>query len=387
ARCNTVLGLKLTAAEMADCFRRRGMEILNETADAVTVRAPGWRFDIVEEHDLWEEVAQMVGLDSIPEAPVSAKLIGNIKDDKFIPIETARKQLLALGLDEIMNYTMFSLPQCLLGSDLAEENIVRVSNPISIDLAYMRPTMLPGMMQVVSHNVSRNEHNLRMFETGRVFRQDAQGMHEYHQVGIVMTGRRIINGVGAEKDLTIDFYDMKGVLEGWFAERRQDIPRWEPAESSAFKKGACAEWKVKGRRLAIFGQASDELVKGIRLRNPLFVALIDFDYLKELQPAPISYKALPQFPGTARDFSFVAPSDLTHQKIVDTIKALNIPVLESVELFDIFEDEKVLGSGKRSMSYSVTFRNAERTLTDDEANAMQEKIRKTLADKLGVELR
>lgn len=387
ARCNSILGLTLSADTIADCFARRGIEVLSVTEETVTVRTPGWRFDLCAEHDLWEEVAQMIGLDNIPEAPIAARLVGDIKDDKFIPLEEVRSQLLAQGLDEMMNYTMFSQQQCLAGSDLAEENLVRVSNPISADLAYMRPSLLPGIMQVVAHNIARNEHDLRMFETGRIFRQDAEGMHETTQVGIIMTGRRIINGIGAARDEALDFYDMKGVLEGWLASRRQDKPRWEVAEGAAFKKGACAEWKVKGRRLVIFGQASEELVKGIRLRNPLFIALIDFDYLKDLAPSAIAYKALPQFPGTARDVSFVAPSDLTHQKVVDTIRGLNLPMVENIELFDIFEDEKILGAGKRSMSYSITFRNPNRTLTDDEGNTMQEKIRKALSSKLGVELR
>ena len=123
------------------------------------------------------------------------------------------------------------------------------------------------------------------------------------------------------------------------------------------------------------------------MRNPLFVALIDFDALKQLRGAAIAYQPLPQFPGTARDISFVAPSGLTNQQVIDTVKAMKLPNVEKIDLFDIYEDEKVLGKDRRSMAYTIMYRHPERTLTDDEVNKIQEKIRQELATKLNVELR
>ena len=99
------------------------------------------------------------------------------------------------------------------------------------------------------------------------------------------------------------------------------------------------------------------------------------------------YKPIAQFPSTTRDVSFVAPRSLTHQAIVRLIEGLKLPYLEKVQIFDIFEDEKVLGKGRRSLAYSIEFRNPEKTLTDEEANELQEKIRQALAKQEGVELR
>ncbi|NLG14688.1 MAG: phenylalanine--tRNA ligase subunit beta [Lentisphaerae bacterium] len=387
SRCNSILGLSLSASEMADSFHRRGIEVTSVSDEAIEVLTPEWRFDLLHEHDLWEEVAQMQGLDKIPEAPVSAKVAGNIKDDKFIPLEETRSQLQSLGLDEMLNYTMFSLPQCLLGSGLTEEQIIRVSNPISNDLAYMRPTMLPGVLQVVNHNVSRNEHDLRLFELGRVFLKEGDELKEAMQLAIVMTGHRHLGRYGAEEAERLDFYDMKGVLESFLDLRRLTKYDWVASEHPAFKRGTCAAWIVREKPVITFGQVADELVKGIRLRNPLFVALVDFDALQLQRPAAVSYKPMPQFPGTARDISFVAPSGLTNQQVIDTIKGMKLPLVEKIDLFDIFENEKVLGKGKRSLAYSITYRHAERTLTDDEVNKVQEKIREELASKLGIELR
>ncbi|MDD4098031.1 MAG: phenylalanine--tRNA ligase subunit beta [Lentisphaeria bacterium] len=387
-RCNERLGITLTAAEIADCLRRRGLAVLGQDQDEVRVRTPEWRFDLHAEHDLIEEVAQMCGLDRIPEAPAVAKLGGRLADDKFLPQECARAELQSLGLDEIINYSWWSLPQCLLGTDLREEDILKVSNPISLDTAYLRPTLLPGLLQVVNHNISRNQHDLSLFETGRVFVRLPNGTYaERLQAAIAITGKRHPERFGAELAETVDFYDLKGILESWLDRRRLPAPAWQPLSSPAFKPGAAAVWENQGKPVITFGEAAPQLTKGIRLRAPLFIALIELQDILAMTPPPLKYAALPQFPATARDISFVAPAELTHQKVIDTITALKLPGLEKIDLFDIFADEKVLGKNRCSRAYSITFRNAEKTITDDEANSLQAKVRAAIGAIPGVELR
>ena len=387
ARCNSRLGLKLAGAQIVNYLMRRGLEILARDAESVKVRTPEWRFDLREEHDLFEEVAQMCGLDNIPEAPVKATMGGTLKDDKFIPLEKARVDFLALGLDEIFNYSLWSLQQCLAGTELAEENILKVYNPISIDTAYLRPTILPGLLEVVAHNVARNEHDLGLFEMGRVFQNDNGTWLERTQAGVALTGRPTPERFGADLARVYDFYDMKGLMEDWLERRGYRNVPWEPIVSPAFKKGAAAAWKVNGKTLVSFGEAAPALTKGMRLRYPLFIALLETEQLMAISKDVAKYTAIPQFPGTSRDVSFVAPSDLKHRDIVALIQGLKLQYLEKIQLFDIFEDEKILGKGRRSLAYNITFRNPERTMTDDEGNALQDRIRKALAAVPGVELR
>ncbi|MFA6931270.1 MAG: hypothetical protein WCT05_13175, partial [Lentisphaeria bacterium] len=386
-KVNSLLGLQLTAEEIADCLERRGLEVLSHSKDQLQVRTPYWRFDLHHTVDLVEEVAQIRGLDSIPEAPAIARLGGIAKEDRFFGMEEARAQLLGLGLDEIMNYTLWPLGQCLAGSALTEENILRVSNPISIDTAYLRPNLLAGLVQVVNHNVSRNTHDLGIFEIGRVFQMAKGQTQERTEIGIALSGRRQPERFGEEQKEVLDFYCLKGLLESWLEARGLRKFRCEAVSHPAFKDGACGKFYVGQTELLVFGEAAAVLVKGIRLRYPLFLALCDLSVLESVASMEKKYQELPQFPGTARDISFVAPSALTHQKIVDTIVGLRLPLLEKVELFDIFEDEKVLGAGRRSMAYSLTFCNPERTMTDEEVNKLQERIRKVLVQELNVELR
>ncbi len=384
---SSLLGIPLTTDEIADCLVRRGFSVSVKDDKTLTVATPPWRMDLENATDLVEEIAQLKGLDSIPELPATVKIGGSFKNDTFVPQENARAALLALGLNEIINYSMWSLNACLAGSGLQPENILCVSNPISADTAYLRPTLLPGLMQVVNHNVSHNEHDIAVFEIGRVFHQDKDGRHETTQIAIALTGQVHPERYGKDLEARYDFFDMKGVLEGWFSSEGLPHLTCRPIDHPALKHGQAASMASGNRQLAVFGEAAPALVKGIRLRAPLFIALVDFEQLAAAPRRTKKYRDLPQFPVTTRDVSFIAPAGLTHEAIVTAITKQNFANLDKVELKDIFADEKVLGPGKVSYMYSLTFRHPERTLNDEEVNDMQNKIRAFLQARLGVELR
>ncbi|MCQ2396515.1 MAG: phenylalanine--tRNA ligase subunit beta [Lentisphaeria bacterium] len=371
-RINALLGLNLSAQEIADLLARRGIEITKVDGDQIDVKTPWWRFDLHAAVDLAEEVAQMTGLDAIPEATPAAALGGSAKDDCYIPQEETRHLLMALGLDEIMNYTLWSQSQCLAGTDLTPEQLLQVGNPISIDTAFLRPTLLPGLLQVVAHNVARNQHDLQLFELGRVFQLENGAPVEKLQAGIVMTGRMHPERFGKEKAVVADFYDMKGLVEGYLdGNSLQGFYRCEAAEHPAFQKGVCAKFTAKNKKvLAYIGAAATPLTKGMRMRNPLFIALIDVEAVRTAPHPSKKYTELAHFPGTERDISFLAPNTLTSQQVIDAVKSLKIDKVVDVQLFDLFEDAKVLGEGKRSRAYTVTYQAPAKTPTDDEAKQL-----------------
>jgi phenylalanyl-tRNA synthetase beta chain len=144
---------------------------------------------------------------------------------------------------------------------------------------------------------------------------------------------------------------------------------------------------VDGRQLAVFGQVNDALTADMRLAHPLFLALVELDRLFATPAAPRRFEPLPQFPATVRDISLVAPGSVSNHQVIEVIRQAKCPWLESVALFDVFEDEAALGKGKRSLAYSLTYRHPDRTLKDEEVNETHETIRGRLAKELPVELR
>ncbi|MFA4945719.1 MAG: phenylalanine--tRNA ligase subunit beta [Lentisphaeria bacterium] len=386
-KVNSLLGIHLGVTDIAHCFRRRGLEVAEENAATVTVRIPHFRLDLKAEHDLVEEVAQIHGLDNIPEAKPAALLGGTIAEDTWYPVEAARAQLLALGLDEILNYTLISKPQALAGTGVAEAELVRVANPISSEAEILRPSLLPTLLQAVAHNIAHNNPELALVEIGRIFLKRPGVPEERLQAAIALTGHRHPERYGAERAELLDFFDLKGLLESWFETRRLAGATAAPATHPAFAPGAAAAFTVNGREVAIFGEAAPALTKGLRLKAPLFVALIELDALLALAPAPAKYRPLPQFPATARDISLVAPATASAAAIQEAIAAARCPWLEKVELFDLFTDETLLGPGNRSLAFSLTYRHPERTLTDAEANQAHEDVKAKLAKALPVQYR
>jgi phenylalanyl-tRNA synthetase beta chain len=139
--------------------------------------------------------------------------------------------------------------------------------------------------------------------------------------------------------------------------------------------------------VAVFGKVIDDLTRHVRLKHPVFAAIVEVEALLAVRRPPKTFEPLPLFPAVVRDISLVAERGLANQAIVDAIQAEKCPCLEAVRLFDIYEDEKTLGAGRHSLAYSLTYRDRSRTLTDEEVNRAHEKIRAALAKGLPVELR
>ena len=186
--------------------------------------------------------------------------------------------------------------------------------------------------------------------------------------------------------MTMDFFDLKGILESVLNVRRVASFSFVPAKDPRFVSTCCAELVIDGKKAGVLGQVVPELTKGMRLNTPLFIALIQLDAIFGAREKSLFYTPISQFPSVSRDIAFIAPAKLQNQDVVDFIKKQHLPFLESVSIFDVFEGTAI-GEGRKSLAYSLVFRSPDRTLTDDEVNVAYEKIRKALADGLKVELR
>jgi phenylalanyl-tRNA synthetase beta chain len=387
-RIDSLIGVPIAPAAVRGFLENLGLEVTSLTAETISTRIPAWRrTDLTREVDLIEEVARLYGLNNIVGSAPAAQLGGKRADDCYYPIEAARAQLRALGLDETMTYSFVHPHAAVLCSGVLECQLVRPLNPISAELGAMRPTLIPGVLATAAHNIARGLDDLAFFELGRVLVHDPALPEERLQIAIVMTGRAQPGRFGDEKKRELDLFDLKGVLEGWFAARRLSPTCAAVASHPAFRDGACGSLELAGEPVAVFGQVCEELTRDMRLKSPLFMALIEFDRVRACAPSPMTYRPLPQFPAVARDISFVVDSKVTHRQIVETIAALRLPLVEAIELFDIYQDEKTLGQGRISMAYTVTYRDPQQTLTDKDVNSVHEQVRTHLAATLGAELR
>ena len=387
-----LLGCTVSNEEMVSIFTGLGLGVSDVSESECTVTPPSFRLDIYREADLAEEVARIYGLNNIEPAPLRAISGGNIASDAYYKLEEIGDQIISLGLNECINYSLIHKDRALVDTKFTEQDMKKLKNPLSLELAYLRPSLFAQMVETVERNIARQNSNLALFETGRVYCNNSNLYpEERFEASIALTGLKHPERFSGEKKEVYDFFDMKGIIENFFDMRKMNcVIRTLNDKSTAvanFAKGKAAEIVVNGRVIGEMGEVAKRVTKGMRITHSLFIATIQLDPLISTPAAKIRLKPIPQFPGTSRDVAFIAETSLEHGTIMKTILSAKLPNLETVELFDVFEDEKTIGKGKKSMAYSLKFRNPERTLTDKEVNQAHEKLRKRLEKQLKVELR
>ena len=385
-RIRSLLGLEVADLEISTIFSKLGMEVEPVNAESCYVIPPTYRADVTMEADLAEEVARIHGLDKIPDVPVNAVKCADFSADTFAPVAAVRDALVSTGLYECLGTSMIDEKTALLDYDFTKEDLVAPINPISLDLAILRPSLLGGMLATVKRNISRKNTNLALFEIGNCFCKNPEKYPEERQeVVIALTGQRHPERFSGERSELYDFYDLKGLIETFLEERGNPNYTVRPCDDKRFTKGECAELVLDGKRAGVFGRIHASLVKGMRLQTPLYIAVFQLSNLLTASKKPVYYKPISLFPSTSRDVAFLAPADMENETVISFIKRSKVPNLVDVQLFDIFSNESM--NGKKSMAYSLTFRSGERTLTDDEVNKAHEKLRARLEHGLGVELR
>ena len=380
------LGTDISNTEMIEILKRLDLGVENITEVGCDVVATTFRLDVEREADISEEIIRIYGLDKVPVVDVYTQPGGSTKDEYYLTIAEARDQIISLGFTECVNYTLIDKELLAKDKSISEENYIEIKNPISSEMSVMRPSLLTGIMQNLERNVSHNNHELKLFEIGNVYTSDKKYNEERNSCCIALSGKKHPERYSEERDDLYDFYDLKGLLESWLAERKIENIVCEKSTNPIFKSGVAADMLIDGKNLISFGEVSKEFTKGIRLRAPLYVAVIELDEILKMKKGTIQYTEVAQFPATSRDVAVLVDKTLANSEIIDCIKSSKCSILEKVEVVDVYEG-KSIGSDKKSIAYSLTYRNLKKTLTDKEVNKAHDMIRAKLQKNLPLELR
>jgi phenylalanyl-tRNA synthetase beta chain len=265
---------------------------------------------------------------------------------------------------------------------------VLLANPLSSDMNALRPSLLPGLLDTLSHNSTRRNGDVQLFEIGRVFTAHNGQAKEGWRVAIALTGSRSPGfWSGAEREAKCDLYDLKGLVEALVeALGLRGVAYAKRAESTAlFLESATLALGGK-LQLGQLGQLLPALAKRHDLRDAVLLAELDLDQLLARRNATKAFKALPQFPSSRRDLALLVPESTTHEAVLQVVRQTKPANLDSVELFDVFRGKHV-PEGQKSLAYAFTYRAADRTLKDDEVNAAQAKLTEAFQTVLKATLR
>jgi phenylalanyl-tRNA synthetase beta chain len=379
-----LLGIGISHADQISYLNKLGLQTVAQQPGECTFAIPSWRVDLKREVDLIEEVGRLFGIEKIPSTPPRGALGSNAFDSVFDQIGEVRRILAGLGLNEAQGQTLISNSEF----QISNAETVALANPLSSDMNVLRPSLLPGLIHSLRHNVSRKNDDVALFEVGRVFTQVNGQTKENRSVAIAITGQRALPfWSGDDRNAKFDAYDLKGLVEEMLEQfGLRGIAFGKRATSTALFLESAAVTLGGKLPLGELGQLLPTLAKKYDLRDATFLAEFNLDLLLARRNPTKSFKALPPFPSSRRDVAMLVPEAVTHETVLQAVKSAKATNLESVELFDVFRGQGV-PDGQKSLAYAFTYRAADKTLTDADVNAAHEKILAALKSQLQAELR
>ena len=377
-RINNLLGIKLSKQEMIDTLEKLEIKVENDMAIA-----PYFRMDLEFVADIAEEILRFYGYDKLDTTLVNADTTIGIRKKEQKIQKKIREVLVNSGLSEIYTYGFVS-EKDLEKSNIQEElkkYAITIQNPLSDDYKLMRPTTVPSMMQILANNANKKNQNVKLFDISRNYKN----INNEIQNGEVPLQEDILTiGMYGED---VDFYTLKGLIENvleTISVNRYDIEK--EAENNSYHPGRCANLKVGIDTIATIGEVHPEVLMNYDIEKRAYLAEVNVTKLVKYARENKKYVEVPKFPAVERDIAVIVDETVEVGKIEKIITKKGKKQLESVKLFDIYRDDKI-GENKKSVAYSLIFRDKNKTLSDDEINVAMENIIAELKKEVGAELR
>ena len=384
AKSKDLLGIGISHADQVSYLNKLGLKTVAQQPGECTFAIPSWRVDLKREVDLIEEVGRLYGIEKISATPPRGAIGANAFDSVYDQIGEARRILAGLGLNEAQGQTLISSAEF----GVRNSESVMLANPLSSDMDVLRPSLLPGLIHSLRHNVSRKNYDVALFEVGRVFTNVNGQTKETRSMAIAITGQRAVPfWSGDERDAKFGSFDLKGMVEEFLEQFGvRGVTFMRRAETAVMYLESAAITLGGKLPLGEMGQLSPALAKKYDLRDAVFLAELNLDQLLARRNQAKSFKPLPQFPSVRRDVALLVPEATTHEAVLQTVKKAKAVNLENVELFDLFRGKHV-PEGQKSLAYAFIYRSTEKTLTDAEVNAAHQKIVEAFKKSLGATVR
>ena len=368
--CNRLLGTSISLDEAREYFDRLEIKI-NDDLKSVVV--PYFRQDLLRNADLAEELARFFGYDKIPTTLPSGESTAGGETFSMEIEGKARELAEQFGFCEGMTFSFESpkvFDRLLLPLDAKEREAIEIKNPLGEDYSIMRTQIINGMLTSLGTNSARRNKNVRLYEISNIYLAKKLPLEDYPE-----ERKQFCLGMYGEGD----FFVLKGVIEEFlYKVGMKKLPSYNADAGKTFlHPGRQALIIYEDTVVGYFGEVHPLVQEAYGIAERTYVANIDLSVICKKANFTVKYEGIAKFPSVVRDISLVMDKSLTAGEIEKIIRSESGAILESLELFDIYEGERI-GADKKSMAYSITFRNKEKTLEESEISAVMDKILKGL---------
>jgi len=381
-----VLGAEVPWEDVERILRGLGFQLERRGSDAWHVALPSFRLDVTREVDLIEEIARHYGYDRLPARLRTAP--PRVEKDVTREKEQAiTSRLVALGYREIIPSSMVDPEE---NKRFTDREPVKLGNPLSQEASALRSSTVPSMLRALRWNLDRGQDNVRLFEMGKTYSPRAEGLADERRVlSLGLTGYRHAATVH-ESQRPLEFFDLKGDLETLL--EACDLPglQFDADASEYFEASQRGRFSADGKELAVFGSLSQQIARGYKLRQTVWIAEISLDALLGAPSRAIAFRGYSKFPAVERDFSLIVPNTVGYREVENAVTGRASDVICSVQPGERKQAEELppgtLPANHYSLLVRVSYQSSDHTLTSEELNGMSRQIIDALAS-LGVRLR
>ncbi|MBS0621230.1 MAG: phenylalanine--tRNA ligase subunit beta [Verrucomicrobia bacterium] len=379
-RVNTLLGTNLSVGEISSLLTRLGMSVTEEGAKTLLVSVPSYRSDIEIEVDLIEEVGRVYGYNNIPKkspAHISSTLS---HAPAYLLEKEVRRRLISEGLQELMTCDLISPEQAKL--NFSHETPLTVLHSKSSDFSVLRSSLLPGLLQVVKHNLAHGNLSIAGFEVGRVHFKQGDEYIEPTAAAIVLCGKKAPYHWDPKPE-PFDFYDLKGIVENLLDGLGIENALFEFSHMHHFHPGRQAKILHKDATIGTLGELHPTVLDECGIKERVYFAEVNLHEVIPFVKAHQKVEALPAYPGSERDWTVTLDAEMPIDKLMNATLAVPSRLLENVILLDLYKSDQI-GKDRKNATLRFFYRDREKTIAFETVEREHERITAAVADKIQI---
>ncbi len=385
SKVNDLIGNEISVEEIHQILSALGMGTAPVDENSIKVKVPTNKADVIREVDLIEEILRIYGFNKIstPDKVLSTISYSHFPDSNLVK-SRIRTFLSANGFNEMLNLSLIESGQYEKAVSFNQDQFVKINNTSNIHLDIMRPEMLLSGLNTMAYNINRQQNNLKLYEFGKDYLRNSEGINEKQKLSLFISGSDVEAHWNSQSQ-KVNFFSIKSFVANLL--ERLNVKGYQVSETEDSRFLFGLKYHRGPKALVDFGKVNAEILKERDVKQDVFYAEFDFEFLLNSISTTNYVSEISKFPSMRRDLALVIDDTVAFEDIVKIAKKTDKKILKKIGLFDLFKDEEKLGKDKKSYAVSFVFENNEKTLNDKEVDKLMKKMQNQFESELNAQIR